>query len=127
VTEAERLAAPLLVGAGTRFDGLLHFNGIAVVDGELSGEVVAQGTLVLGVGARVTARIEVDQLISAGWSSGDVVARQRIELAESAEVHGVLRTPRLRMADGCRMAARCHTGADAETADSKANSPPSAA
>ena len=114
--------APVVLGPGARFDGLLTFRGVAVVEGELSGEIIAQGTLVLGPTARVNARIEVDELISAGTTQGEVVARDRIELTASARISGELWTPRLGVADGCVVEARCHTGKLSETVDSEAKS-----
>ena len=121
MSEAERRGAPVILGPGARFEGLLAFRGTAIVEGELAGEILAQGTLVLGEHARVDARIEVDQLISSGQAAGEILARDRIELAASARVRGTLRTPRLVVADGCRVEARCHTGSVPEMPDPDAN------
>lgn len=117
-SEAERRGAPVLLGAGARFEGLLTFRGTAIVDGEFRGEIIAEGTLVLGPDAVVEARIEVDQLISSGVAAGEIVARDRIELAAGARVRGTLRTPRLMVAEGCRVEARCHTGEATKLAQS---------
>ena len=109
----------LVVGPGARFQGLLTFSGLAIVEGELRGEIVAQGTLVLGDTAYVEARIEVDQLISRGTARGEIRARERIELSGSARVSGELWTPRLSVAEGCVVEARCHTGKLPEASDLK--------
>lgn len=127
MTEAERRGAPVILPSGARFVGLLTFRGAAVVEGDLEGEILAEGTLVLGPDARVEARIEVDQLISSGVASGEIVARKRIELNSTAVVRGVLRTPRLTVADGCLVEARCHTGELSQPSESAENSSPPAA
>jgi cytoskeletal protein CcmA (bactofilin family) len=100
-------SATISVAAGCAFEGLLTFRGEAQVDGELLGEVVAQGTLRLGATARVRARIEVDELIVEGELQGDVVARRRIELSPSARVRGSIEAPRLSLAEGCVFQGRC--------------------
>ena len=127
MTEAERAGAPVILGPGARFVGLLSFRGTAVIEGELKGEILAEGTLVLGPEAYVEARIEVDQLISFGRASGEIVARKRIELAATAVVRGVLRTPSLVVAEGCLVQARCHTGELAQVAESEGDSSSSTA
>ena len=97
----------LSIGAGCSFEGLLTFRGAARVDGELVGDVMADGSLILGETARVRGRIEVDELIVAGEVEGDIVARCRIELSASARVVGSIESPRLALADGCVFRGRC--------------------
>jgi cytoskeletal protein CcmA (bactofilin family) len=99
------------LGAGTTFDGVLSFEGSLRIDGELSGTVYAtQGALIIGPQARVRARVEVAELVLAGALVGDVVAHRRVELLPGAELEGDLRSPRLAIAEGGRIAGRCHTG-----------------
>lgn len=116
-TEAPSNDSTLVVGEGARFEGLLTFGGTAIVEGELRGEIVGHGTLVLGEGADVEARIEVDELISSGSARGEIEARERVELRGSARLSGELRTPRLCAADGCIIDARCHMRKPTETGD----------
>jgi cytoskeletal protein CcmA (bactofilin family) len=109
---AER-SSTTLIGVGAAFDGLLTFSGAVRVDGRLSGRVVAEGRLEIGPEAQVRADIEVDELIVAGDVEGDLQARRRLELRESARVLGTLRAPRLALAPGCRFEGRCETTAPA--------------
>ena len=102
--------ATVIIGRGSRFEGLLTFRGRACVDGELIGDVICSGTLELGEGSNVRGAIEVDELIVAGELEGDVTARRRIELRATARVKGALRTPQLALAEGCILEGRCETG-----------------
>jgi cytoskeletal protein CcmA (bactofilin family) len=99
----------VVVARGHRFEGLLTFNGVAQVDGELSGEVISRGVLVLGEAAQVRARIQADEVIVAGQLVGDITARRRIELLATARVEGRLQAPRVALADGCLVQGRCVT------------------
>lgn len=112
-----------VLGAGTQFEGLLTFRGRARLDGELVGEVVGHGLLVIGAGARAQARVVVDELVVAGEIEGDVCARKRVELLATGCIQGDVETPRLSIAEGGRLLGRCTTGAAARTAASPA--PPS--
>jgi len=101
--------ASVVVARGHCFEGLLTFSGVARVDGELSGEVISRGVLVLGEAARVRADIEADEVIVAGQLVGDITAHRRIELLPTARVQGRLQAPRVALADGCLVHGRCVT------------------
>jgi len=103
--------ASLAVAAGTSFRGILAFRGRARVEGSLAGEVVAEGLLEIAAGARVRARVEVDELVLDGELEGHARARGRIELRPGARVRGELRAPSLVVADGSRVEGRVVSGA----------------
>jgi cytoskeletal protein CcmA (bactofilin family) len=96
-----------ILAAGTEFEGLLSFRGAARIDGKFSGDVVAEGCLVIGEGARVRARIEVDELIVGGELEGEIHARKRVELLKTARVVGSLHSPSLAMAEGGILEGSC--------------------
>lgn len=99
-----------VLGPGTAFEGLLTFRGRAEVEGQLTGEIMGYGLLVLATGARAKARVEVDELVVAGEIEGDVFARRRVELRAGGCIRGDVETPRLVIADGGRLLGRCTTG-----------------
>ena len=117
--EDEAAGAGTLLGPGTAFQGLLTFRGGARVDGELAGEVKAEGTLVLGPSARARCRVEVDELILAGKLEGDVIARRRVALEAGAHLVGSITTPLLRVEDGARLEGSVRTGSAASQALAK--------
>ena len=76
---------------------------------------MAEGCLVIGEGACVRARIEVDELIVGGELEGEIHARKRVELLHTARVVGSLRCPRLAVAEGGILEGRCEAGPEAES------------
>ena len=120
-----------VLGPGTEFEGLLSFRGDLRVEGVLSGEVTAQGRLVIAPGARVEAKVEVDELVVAGQLTGDATARQRLELQATGRLVGSVRTPRLTVQDGAHLEGRCETapraGAAAPAGRATASAAPTAA
>ena len=111
-------AGPALIPAGCAYSGRVLFRGLARVEGRLEGEVSAEGRLEIGPRAEVEARIEVDELVVAGALAGEVIARERVQLLESARVCATLRTPRLGLEEGCRFEGRCETESRPESARS---------
>lgn len=81
-----------LVGSGTRINGNVHFSGGLRIDGEVTGNVVADpskpSTLVLSEKARVEGEIKVTHLVVNGTVVGPVNAAEYLELQSKAKVTG---------------------------------------
>jgi cytoskeletal protein CcmA (bactofilin family) len=101
---------PTVVEAGTRFEGLVSFQGAVRVEGLIIGQVVASGALWLGEQAELRGRIEADEVTVEGTCEGEIEARHRIELRPTARVRGHIRAPRVVIADGSLFDGRCEAG-----------------
>jgi cytoskeletal protein CcmA (bactofilin family) len=101
-TAAARPATEIttLLGRGATFDGKLTFEGTVRIDGKLKGEVVSDGTLMVGEGAYVEAKIEVGELIVVGTIVGNIKASRSIEIHARGRVKGDLNTPTLQVDKG---------------------------
>lgn len=85
-----------LLGEGAEFDGKLIFEGRVRIDGKFRGEILSQGTLVVGDRAEVEASIDVGMLVVlGGLVRGEVHAQQSVELHTPARVFGNITTPQL--------------------------------
>ncbi len=88
------------LGAGTNYHGKLNFRGAVRIDGNFQGEVESDGTLVVGQEAVVEGIVRVGQLVLSGKIRGEVVARDKVVLHKSADLHGNLRAPVLVVEEG---------------------------
>ena len=81
-----------LVGAGTKINGNVHFSGGLRIDGEVTGNVIADSskpsTLVLSEKARVEGEIRVTHLVVNGTVVGPVNAGEYLELQSKSKVTG---------------------------------------
>lgn len=111
---------------GSRFEGKLAFDGHVRLNGEFKGEIRAEGTLIVGEGARIEAQISVDTLIVSGTITGNVVARSRVEMHAPARVLGDVTTPVLVVDEGTIFEGQCHMDAAKEGAARAAASPTAA-
>lgn len=101
----------VLLGRGARFEGRLTFEGRARVDGELVGEVLTEGLLVVGEAGVLECReVRVGALIVRGGTvRGNVVARESVEVYAPGKVYGNLTAPQVSLEKGvlfegvCRM------------------------
>lgn len=96
--------------SGTSFEGKISFTGSVQIDGHFRGSASADGTLVVGETGTIDAKLEVRCLIVRGSVVGEVTAKERVEVGPQGRLEGVVRTPRLRIDEGARLAARIEMG-----------------
>ncbi|MCP9452749.1 MAG: polymer-forming cytoskeletal protein [Nitrospira sp.] len=91
------------VGKGVAFKGVITYSGTVRIDGAFDGEIHADGGLVVGPEAVITAKITAGSVVSEGTITGDVYASERVTLLSPAVMNGSLKTPLLSIEEGVRM------------------------
>jgi cytoskeletal protein CcmA (bactofilin family) len=93
-----------------QLNGELSFRDVVRVSGHIAGSVSSvKGTIIVDIGARVDARIDVAVAVIGGTVNGDIIARDRVEIGPVARVRGNIWTKSLTIKDGaifegvCRM------------------------
>ncbi len=106
-------AAPALVGylyKGSRVSGEITFQGHARIDGNVEGEIHCHGTLTIGEGAEVRAKISGHVITIHGRVDGNVLAKEKVELVAPARLHGNIVAPRLVITEGVVFDGDCSMG-----------------
>lgn len=96
------------VGKGMRIEGKVIFDGSVRIDGDVKGEINADGLLIVGEGAVVEGEINVDTTVISGEVKGTVNAKTRVELESPGKVTGDIRTPTLIIGEGVVFEGNCH-------------------
>ncbi len=108
-----------LIGAGTRIDGNLSFNGGLRIDGEVNGNVIAvpgkPSTLVLSEHGRVNGEIKATHLVANGVVEGSAHAAEYLELQSKAKVIGDVHYKTLEIQLGAIVEGRLIHLSDAES------------
>ena len=99
-----------LLERGCEFEGKLTFDGTVRINGQFTGEIFSEGTLVVGEGALVEAKVEVGNIIINGTVRGTIVARDRIEMNSPAEVRGDIQAKTLVIEEGVVFEGNCRMG-----------------
>ena len=94
--------APLsILAKGVRLVGTLETSGVVRVEGEVAGDLHAQGGQVLiAVGGVVEGDVEAALAVVAGEVHGNIVAEQLVELKAGGVVRGDITTPRITVEEG---------------------------
>jgi len=87
------------LGAGSRIEGKLTFEGSVRIDG-----------VIIGESAVITAQIQANTVVIHGRVQGDVTARKRVELRAPARLIGNLNTPSVVMNEGIIFEGHCTMG-----------------
>jgi cytoskeletal protein CcmA (bactofilin family) len=89
-----------LLGRGSEFEGKLTFEGTVRIDGKFTGTIVTNDVLVIGEGAKVSAEITCGTVIVHGEITGNVRAKNAIELHHPARMRGNVEAPSLMIEKG---------------------------
>ena len=89
-----------LLGRGSEFEGKLTFEGTVRIDGKFTGTIVTNDVLVVGEGAKVSAEITCGTVIVHGEVTGNIRAKNAIELHHPARMRGNVEAPSLMIEKG---------------------------
>jgi cytoskeletal protein CcmA (bactofilin family) len=92
--------APTVVGAGMTMKGEIKGEGTVVMLGSFEGDIALEGTLHVGVEARVDANISATSIVVAGSVRGNLSANTRVEILASGSLTGSVRSGSFTAADG---------------------------
>ncbi|MEK7870914.1 MAG: polymer-forming cytoskeletal protein [Nitrospirota bacterium] len=95
------------LGKGTNFKGIITYSGTIRIDGNVEGEIISQGTLVVGEDATLDAEISVGTIISSGKINGNIIAKERIHLMHPAIQNGSVTAPILIIDEGVKFNGNC--------------------
>ncbi len=94
------------------FSGSLSFKKSFLIKGQLSGEICAEGPLLIAGTARVEADIDAPQVLVRGYVKGNINAASRVDVAASGTVIGNISAPEVFMESGCVFNGTCTMDSD---------------
>jgi cytoskeletal protein CcmA (bactofilin family) len=104
-SQSEEIVA--FLGKGTEFKGMITYDGTIRIDGKVEGEIITQGTLIVGESAVIQAEISAGSIVCGGKITGNVVAHQKVHLLSKAVLSGSVTTPNLIIDEGVSFNGRC--------------------
>jgi cytoskeletal protein CcmA (bactofilin family) len=96
----ENSAPQSIIAADVEITGTIKSTGSVRIDGKLEGELSCTGDAIVGKSATIKGNLNVSSATIEGTISGNVTAKDRIEMKSSARVTGDIRAKRLSVEDG---------------------------
>ncbi len=89
-----------VLNSDVELKGTLKFNGELTFDGKLDGDIHSEGILTLGDNANVKGTIDVGSVVVRGKITGNVIAKEKIELKVKTELFGDVKAAKLVIEEG---------------------------
>jgi cytoskeletal protein CcmA (bactofilin family) len=122
--QVERPASPddcsSVIGSGSVWQGNFQTDGSVRLDGKVSGEVKAAGTVIITKGANVNAVIQARFVVIGGNFDGQLYCSERLELLPTSRIKGSMTTPQISVGEGAFIDGEIHM-----VEESAAAAPPS--
>jgi len=80
--------------------GTLKFSGDLTFDGKLEGDINTEGTLNLGDNAVIKGTIDVGSVVVRGKITGNIIAKDKIDIKAKSELFGDVRAVKLVIEEG---------------------------
>ena len=100
-------ASTSVIDQGCELEGRLTFVGTLVLNGKFQGELFSSGTLLVGETGQVDAGVQVGVATVSGQITGNIIARERVELRATARIFGDIVTPILILEEGVVFDGHC--------------------
>jgi cytoskeletal protein CcmA (bactofilin family) len=98
--EKDKPMGNTVIGSGIVIDGEVSGEEPLTVLGTIKGKISTSQTVAVEPGATVEADIETSSLSVGGRVTGNVVARERVEVRANGRMVGDIKAPRIVIADG---------------------------
>ena len=107
------------LGKNTGFEGKLSFTGAVRIDGRFKGEILSEGTLIIGESAEVESDVHISHIIISGEFKGNIFAKTRIEIHAPGRVFGNLQAPVVVIDEGVIFEGNCRMLQEHRSEDKK--------
>jgi cytoskeletal protein CcmA (bactofilin family) len=97
-----------IIGKDSVIEGTIEVQGGLRVDGIVRGTVSASDSLAVGDSGRVEADLASSIVVVGGKVSGNILAKDKVELQSKAEVEGDITTKNLIIEEGAVFHGRCN-------------------
>lgn len=108
-----------VIGAESAWQGNFSSEGSIRIDGKVSGEIRAAGTVLISTGAEVKATVYGNFVIVAGSFDGKLYCTERLELQPSSRIKGAIHTKALSVGEGAFIDGEIHMGDVKDLADAE--------
>src|SRR3974390_2015981 len=89
-----------ILNSDVEVKGAIKFAGELTFDGKLEGDISSEGTLLLGDNANIKGTIDVGSVVVRGKISGNVIAKDKVDLKAKTELFGDVKASKLVIEEG---------------------------
>lgn len=101
-----------IISEGTKIKGDINANGDIRIDGELSGNILAKGKLVVGPKGQIHGEIVCNNIEVSGFIKGKVTTKELLNMKSSSIIEGDIIAGKLSIEPGSAFTGTCSMGGE---------------
>ncbi len=113
---------PNMIGSGTKISGNIETNGDIRIDGEIEGNILSKGKVVVGPNGKVKGEINCANSEVSGNIEGKILVSELLSLKASSKLLGDIITSKLTIEPGAIFTGKCEMGGKTGNAQTTENS-----
>lgn len=99
-----------IISEGTKIKGDIVANGDIRIDGDLVGNISAQGRLVVGPKGKIEGKIDCNNIEVSGYIKGKVFAKELLTMKSTSKIEGDISAVKLSVEPGSEFTGTCTMG-----------------
>jgi len=99
-----------IISLGVKIEGKVKSNGNIRVEGQIEGDLISQGSIVIGGNGEVNGQVNADIISIAGSVNGTVKAKNKLTIEEKGNLKGDIFTKTLIIKEGAQFDGKCKMG-----------------
>lgn len=101
---------PNMIGSGTKIIGNVETNGDIRIDGEIEGNVISKGKVVIGSNGKITGEVHCVNAELSGIIQGVIKVSELLSLKNASKLIGDIFTTKLSIEPGAKFTGSCKMG-----------------
>lgn len=103
-------AYQLKLNSSSSLKGDLKISGLALIDGQVEGNIVSDSTIIIGQNATIAGNIKAKNIALFGQGNGDLEAEEKLILCTSAKLKGNIQAKNINIQSGASFEGNCRMG-----------------
>ncbi|MBP2642354.1 MAG: hypothetical protein H6Q67_241 [Firmicutes bacterium] len=96
-----------VIGKDTKITGNIEANGTIRIDGQVDGEIITKGDVIIGETGVVKAKVKAHGATVAGSMYGNAEITEKFEISPTGKMHGDIKTGTLSIGEGAIFKGAC--------------------
>ncbi|MBN2166652.1 MAG: polymer-forming cytoskeletal protein [Marinilabiliaceae bacterium] len=101
---------PNMIGPGTKIVGNIETNGDIRIDGNIEGNIISKGKVVVGNNGQVKGEVQCVNAEFSGSLNGKIIVSELLSLKSTSKVNGEMKANKLSIEPGALFTGTCSMG-----------------
>ncbi|WP_434565383.1 polymer-forming cytoskeletal protein [Thermoanaerobacterium thermosaccharolyticum] len=96
-----------IIGKNTTIEGNIKSQGTMRIDGNVTGKIEVQGSMIIGDNSKIEADIKADNISISGEITGNLTVKNQVQITSTGKVYGDIEVQNLIIDEGAIFEGKC--------------------